>query len=389
MKFKNLLFALSILFIASCSTGKKNDKKSKIDSESINPSGFLIERGVNISHWLSQVYGFSQRDCFFTKEDVKLIDSLGFDHIRLPIDEKEMWNEDGKPNAEAFTYMRKAIEWCMEYDVRVIVDLHILKSYYFNAGNEGGKNTLFSNPKDQEKFFGLWNTLSDSLKKFPESMVAYELLNEAAADNPEDWNKLIAGGIKTIRAKEPERVIIVGSNMWQITTTFPDLKVPTGDKNIILSFHCYSPMVFTHYKANWTGFKDFKDSVQYPGQIITQEVYDRNKDIVKNEPDLFKDALKSYGPDTFQEIFTPAIEKAKELGLQLYCGEFGALPYTKRSERLQYYTDITSVFNENGIAYTAWDYKGLFGIRTWDSEKNVNTGLDTELSNILTNSVEE
>ena len=38
-------------------------------------------------------------------------------------------------------------------------------------------------------------------------MVAYELLNEAVAENPEHWNKLVEGGVKTIRSKEPERVI--------------------------------------------------------------------------------------------------------------------------------------------------------------------------------------
>ena len=381
---KKIIFLLSIVILAACSTGNKKTSKSKINQDILNPSGFIIERGVNISHWLSQVYGFSQRDVFFTKEDVLLIDSLGFDHIRLPIDEKELWDEKGKPIPESFAYLRKAIQWCLEYDVRVIVDLHIIRSFYFNADNEGGKNTLFSNPKEQKKFFSLWKTLSDSLKQFPESMVAYELLNEAAAENPEDWNKLVEGGVKTIRALEPERVIIIGSNMWQITSTFPDLKVPKGDKNIILSFHNYDPLLFTHYTAEWTGFKEFKDSVNYPGQIITQEVYERNKHLSKNEgAHIFDEALQIYGPKRFEEIFKPAIEKAKELQLQLYCGEFGALPTTQRESRLQYYRDIIETFNKHGIAYTSWDYKGLFGIRKWDSEKNINTDIDVELTKIL------
>lgn len=381
---KKITMFIALGILLSCSTGEKSSKTEEVETP-LNPSGFVIRRGINISHWLSQVYGFSKRDVFFTKEDIKLLDSLGYDHIRLPIDEKEMWDENGKPIPESFVYLRNALDWCMDYEMRVIVDLHIIRSFYFNAVNEGHQNTLFTDSKEQEKFFSLWKTLSDSLKRYPESMVAYELLNEAVAENPEHWNKLVEGGVKTIRSKEPERVIVIGSNMWQITKTFPDLKVPANDKNIILSFHNYDPLLFTHYKATWTAYKDYSDSVTYPGQIITQESYDKNKHLAKNEGlHAFDDALQIYGPEQFEKIFMPAIEKARKLELQLYCGEFGALPYTNRNARLQYYKDIVSVFDKHNIAYSAWDYKGLFGIRSWDSEKNINTSLDTELSSILT-----
>jgi len=345
---------------------------------------FEIQRGVNISHWLSQVYGTSKRDVFFTKEDVKLIDSLGFDHIRLPIDEKELWNEDGTKIPEAFAYMTSAIDWCMEYNVKVLVDLHIIRSFYFNAGNEGQENTLFSNSKEQEKFYDLWRQLSDTLSKYPNSMVAYELLNEAVAEDNEDWNKLVAGGVAAIREKEKNRTIFIGSNRWQITSTFPELKVPANDPNLILSFHNYDPLLITHYKASWTSFHEFKDSVNYPGPIITKEVYDANKHLASNEGILaFDDALQQYSPEVFEKKFEPAIIRAKELGLRLYCGEFGCLPNVSREERLQYYKDITSVFEKHNIAYTSWDYKGLFGIRKWDPTTNTNVGLDLELAKIL------
>jgi len=374
MNYKTILASVACVILFACSTPEKKEETTH--------ARFEIETGVNISHWLSQVYGFSDRATFFTKDDVRLIDSLGFDHIRLPIDEKEMWNEDGTPIPEAFKYLTNAIDWCLEYNIRVLVDLHIIRSFYFNAGNEGGENTLFSNPKEQEHFYAMWRELSDTLKQYPTHMVAYELLNEAATENPEDWNNLVAKGIETIRKQEPTRVIFVGSNNWQIAETFPDLKVPEGDTNLVLSMHNYDPILFTHYKANWTEFKDFDDSVSYPGYIISEETYEKNKDTYPHFRG-FKDGRNNYGPETFEAIFKPAIEKAQELGLPLYCGEFGALPYVKRENRLQYYRDIISVFKKHSITYTAWDYKGLFGIRGWNAETNTNTFLDTELAEIL------
>ncbi len=381
-QYNYFVILISLFLMTQCNM---NTTKKNSFTFTPNPSGFKISRGVNISHWLSQVYGFSKRDVFFTREDVKYLDSLGYDHIRMPIDEKELWDEQGAPIPSAFDYLKNSINWCMESKLRIIVDLHIVRSYYFNAANENLHNTLWTDEKAQQHFFSLWKTLSDSLHQYPDSMVAYEILNEANSPDPEDWNKLIKKTIDVIRANEPQRVIVVGANEWQTARAFPFLKVPEGDKNIILSFHTYDPLMFTHYKASWTGFSMFNGKVQYPGQVISKADYDKFFPLVKHDGIIsIKEGLKIYNAQKLEERMKPAIQKASELKLQLYCGEFGCLPTVDRSQRLQYYTDITNIFQANNIAYCSWDYKGLFGIRKWDGEKNINISTDSELINILT-----
>ena len=61
------------------------------------------------------------------------IAGLGFDHVRLPIDEMQMWAEDGTRDEGAFEIMHKAIKWSLENDLMVLIDLHILRSHHFNA----------------------------------------------------------------------------------------------------------------------------------------------------------------------------------------------------------------------------------------------------------------
>ncbi len=53
--------------------------------------GFVIKRGTNISHWLSQseARGEARRN-YFTEKDVKYLAGLGFDHIRIPVDEMQL-----------------------------------------------------------------------------------------------------------------------------------------------------------------------------------------------------------------------------------------------------------------------------------------------------------
>ena len=350
----------------------------------MNPSRFEIHRGVNLSHWLSQNFGWESKATFITERDIKFIDSIGYDHVRIPIDEAELWDSTGRPIEESFSLLTGCLNWCAKYRLRAIVDLHILRSHHFNAVNEGKTNTLWTDTNAQNNFLHLWADLSARLKTFPDSMVAYELMNEPVAENPEDWNRLVDKAVKSLRALEPRRVLVIGSNRWQIPETFPLLKVPPHDPNIILSTHTYSPIFFTHHLADWVSFKEYRGPVHYPGRIVSDKDFDM---YVRKDSALardMKDARQSWNKQRLAEELLPAIKKAKELGLKLYCGEFGCLPHVERKERLAYYRDIVSVFSENGMAYCNWEYKGDFGIYTFDFAKHESGAPDDELIQILT-----
>jgi endoglucanase len=381
MELSNITKKLSFLIITVFFMITCGISQNKVQ----NPPGFEISKGVNLSHWLSQNFGWSPKSTFITEKDIKFIDSIGYDHVRIPIDEKELWDDNGKPIEESFNYLTQCLNWSAKYKLRAIVDLHIIRSHYFNVANEGGTNTLWTDTNAQNTFLKLWIEISNRLKKYPVNMVAYELMNEPIAENPDDWNKLIEKAVKTIRALEPNRVIVIGSDMWQIPQTFPHLKVPANDKNIILSMHTYSPLHFTHHTASWFQAKMYTGPVHYPGQVVTDADYEKYVDI---KDSAFVKAMegcrKVFNKQILAEELMPAITKAKELNLQLYCGEFGCLPHVERADRLKFYSDIVSIFRENGIAYCNWEYKGDFGIYTFDFKNLVSLSPDVELINILT-----
>lgn len=351
----------------------------------VNPSGFLIRRGINLSHWLSQDFGWQPRSTWFTENDVRFIARLGFDHVRFPIDEKELWRDDGSMNEEAVALMLQGLGWCRANGLRVIVDLHTVKTHHFNAANEGLQNSLFTDRKAQEAFLGLWRQLSARLHDQPVDAVAYEILNEPVADKAEEWNQLVAIAHAAIRKLEPNRVLIIGSNRWQIPQTLPLLKVPENDRNIILSTHTYSPLLFTHYTANWTPIQVYKGAVHYPGPVVPPETYNDLMKILASgsQGDLIANAKDNWGPGRFAEELEPAIRRARELGLQLYCGEFGCLPTVPRADRLAYYRDLIATMEGNGMAWAAWEYKGDFGIFEWHGAKFTTGAPDMELIDVL------
>jgi endoglucanase len=358
---KNIFFPIAIAFlIIGCDTQKKSQPGD--ETTPTEYSAFKIKRGTNIAHWLSQSERRgNERSSFFTQKDIMFIDSVGFDHIRLPVDEQQLWDESGRRHDDAFQLLDNCMSWANTAGLRVVLDLHILRSHHFNEAEK----PLWTQPAEQDKFIRLWKDLSAAVRKWPNGMVAYEFMNEPVADDAEQWNRLLARVADSIRSWEPERVLVIGSNMWQSVNTFDQLKVPANDKNILLSFHFYEPFHLTHYKASWTRLKDFEGQVQYPGQIVVNG--------------KLEDERRVYNRDTLEKMMAKPIHLADSLNLPLYCGEFGVIDGSPRESKVAWYKDLVDIFEKHDIGYANWNYKsGSFGIV--DAEMKP----DTEMINILT-----
>ncbi len=94
----------------------------------------VLGKGTNLAHWLSQTRRTgAERRGFITERDIADIAALGFDHVRLPLDEMQMWHEDGSRDEDAFATLHDGIRWSLAQGLKVVVDLHILRSHHFNA----------------------------------------------------------------------------------------------------------------------------------------------------------------------------------------------------------------------------------------------------------------
>lgn len=331
---------------------------------------FTLKRGTNISHWLSQSNQRGEaRRAWFTQKDVQYIAGLGFDHIRLPIDEEQMWDEAGNPHQEAFDLLDSALDWCEQTGLRVVVDLHILRSHYFNDRDEP---RLYRDPAEQQKFCNLWRSLSTHLHNRPTDLVAYELLNEAVARNHQDWNRVAMMAFATVRELEPQRTIVLGSNRFGSHDTFDALAVP-DDSHCILTYHYYHPMLITHYRAGWWEGGVYDGPIHYPGWQVAPE------DVARLDPELqakMQHWNRPFDRSTMVADLAKPLAVRERTGLPLYCGEFGVYYRTPQPLRLAWYRDIIQTLKEYDIAWANWDYKGQFGIITPD-------GQDTGIAQVL------
>ncbi len=360
-KYLFLVLALvsATLILGSCSNGKLEKEVND----------FRIKRGTNISHWLSQSEERGEaRQQHIQEDDFERLEQLGFDFVRIPIDEVQFWDEDGNKLPEAWNLLTNALNWSVKHHLRAIVDLHIIRSHYFNAVNEGGDdaNTLFTSEKAQQDLINMWYQLSDALKGYSTDSVAYEFMNEPVADEHEQWNQLITKVHKALREREPLRTLVIGSNRWQGYETMKYLKVPEGDRNIVLSFHYYNPMILTHYGAWWAPIGKYTGKVNYPGILVSKEDYEAAPDSLK--PELEPYTQQEWNIDRIRADFKDAIAVAKKYNLQLFCGEWGVYEPVDRELAYKWTKDMLEVFDEFDIAWTTWCYDADFGF--WDQKKN-------------------
>ena len=347
-----LSIALGAVLFFSC-----NNKSAQ--NEQTECQGFKLGTGVNVSHWLSQSdRRGEERANQITKADFDSIASMGFEHVRLPIDEVQFYDENLNRDEEAFALLKNAIDWTLENNMNIIVDLHITRAHYFLTADA---NTLFTETSAQDHMVAIWKDLQKFLKSYPTDRLAYELLNEAVAPTHEALNQLEGRLIAAIREEEPNRYIIVGSNWAQSVETMEFLQVPENDKHLVISFHYYNPLFVTHYGAPWTIYKDCKENVTYPGNLLTDTSFFAGKD--EKTVQEYRTQSGVWDKEKMFSQIKKAVDRGKELGLQVYCGEFGAYPnFVNKESRLNWYKDMAAIFKENNIANAHWCYKGDFPI---------------------------
>ena len=72
---------------------------------------------------------------------------------------------------------------------------------------------------------------------------------------------------------------------------------------------------------------------------------------------------KEFDKALILEMWQKPLQKAQTLGLPLYCGEFGTMSAAPEEDRLNWYSDLIELFEENNIGYANWNYRsGSFGL---------------------------
>lgn len=320
------------------------------------------QKGVNLGGWFSQCdYSKDRYEHFIVKEDIADLSTWGIDHVRVPVDYNLVEEEQGGFREEGFVYIQRILDWCGEYGLNMILDLHKTAGYSFDAGEQ--EDGFFTNEEYQERFYCLWEEFARRFGQYKDRL-AFELLNEVTDQSYcHAWNRISDTCIHRIRRIVPDIDILVGGYWNNNVRAVKDLALPQDD-HIIYNFHCYDPLIFTHQGATWV--EEMRPDFRFAYDQSFQTYYDTMDDVFGDafgELPKVENMDRNFGPDFFRAIFAEAVKVAQERDVPLYCGEYGVIDLVNPADTVKWYQAIHEVFEEYGIGRAAWSYREMdFGL---------------------------
>lgn len=316
--------------------------------------------GINIGGWISEYHNKGQEhwDSTILEKDIKFISEKGFDHIRLPVD-YFFFESDENPgvyNEERLSYVDRTLEWCTQYGLNLIIDLHRAPGFYYG---DGDLNDLFTNKEKWKRFVDIWKMFSARYQEEGDNLI-FELLNEMIWENSDLWNELWRETVAEIHKISPNRRVIIGGNysgsINELKTLYFD-----PDERLIYTFHFYEPFMFTHQRAGWIeATRNYRTPVEYP--FVPSE-----------HAGYYGGELHSdyHGWDLadikwVENLMMPALDFAKKTGKTIYCGEFGVLNYGDLDSTVRWLNDMIDILTSRGIGRAVWNYRGCSKITSPD-----------------------
>ena len=317
-----------------------------------------FQKGINLGGWISQFAEGTREhfDGFITEEDIACIASLGFDHVRVPVDCQVLEDEQGNLLEEGFRHLEDCRRWCASNSLNMLIDLHECYGYSFDPlKKDMDRKKFFYDAAMQERFLNLWRNIAVRFSDYPEQ-VAFEPLNEIVrADVAGAWNELASKYIRMMRGIVPRSWLVIGGVCYNSVMSVPLLELPL-DERIVYNFHCYEPLVFTHQGAYWVKGMPSDFRISYPKTLREYRdagiVFDVNHGGIIDQKET-----REIGPEFFEGIFAPALEKARHDDVPLYCGEYGVIDLADNGDKLRWLRDIHSAFRKYGIGHALWNYR--------------------------------
>lgn len=283
-----------------------------------------LGRGINLGNALEApvegTWGVKLEAEYF-----KVIREAGFDSVRLPV----RWSAHAAKEApfaidEAFAVrVDWAIEQAQRNGLNIVVNVH-----HYEEMDAAPDAHL-------ERLTAIWAQVAERYRSRPAS-VYFELYNEPHGQlTNEKWNAAIPVLLRAIRKSNPTRPVIVGPVSWNAIRALDTLRLPEGDRNLIVTVHYYEPFHFTHQGASWV-----KGADKWP--VLTWTGSEAEKAAVRG--DLEK-----------------AARWGRENGRPVFVGEFGAYSKAAMESRVNWTRFVAREAERLGLSWAYWEFCAGFG----------------------------
>jgi len=369
MRCALLLVSLGGLSLLPAQIAASGPSSQPVSSVSVSRVARL-RRGINASEWFAQVYdkrAYTKEHFqnWTTAQDIALMQSMGFDHVRLSVDPQPMMvsrRPDEIP-AEYLGYLDAAVKMILDRGLAVIIDLHPDSDF---------KERLAKDDSFVQEYADFWRALARHYSSWDAERVYFEILNEPELSDRYRWYGVQTKLAMAIREGAPQHTMIAAGARWSDDDDLVFIE-PLRDPNVIYAFHFYEPHIFTHQGATWGAyFWHWVKGLRYPSSPESAAK------VAAGMPDAVdRLAVIRYGQEHWDAAridaeITQVSEWARQRGVPVMCNEFGVYrDYADTQDREAWIHDVRSALERHGMGWTMWDYSGSFGVVTKKDGRSV------------------
>jgi endoglucanase len=329
-----------------------------------------LRHGINTSGWFAQVYdkrGYTREhfQSWTTAEDIALIKSMGFDHVRLSVNPEPVMvsHRPEEIPAEYLGSLDAAVKMILDRGLAVVIDLHPESEF---------KARLAKDDSFVQEFADFWRVLARHYSTWDADRVFFEILNEPEMSDRYRWSGVQAKLAAAIREGAPQHTMIAAGARWSDDDDLVFIE-PLRDPNVIYNFHFYEPHIFTHQGATWSSyFWHWVKGLHYPSSPESAAK------VAASVPDAVdRLAVIRYGEDHWDAAridteITQVAEWARQRGVPVVCNEFGVYrDYTDPQDREAWIHDVRTALERHSVGWAMWDYSGSFGVVTKKDGRSV------------------
>jgi endoglucanase len=270
----------------------------------------------------------------YREEDFAFIAEHGFNFVRLPLSYLSWLDVENPltPLEDALAEIDRAIAFGKQHDIHVCLNFHRAPGYC--VAPPGEALDLWNDAEAAEMFAAHWQFFAARYRETPNRNLSFNLVNEPASVDEEGYAPVARQAVAAIRAADANRLIISDGTRWGIHPC-PTL----ADLNIAQSTRGYTPMLVTHYRANWVPTASLWPPPRWPMDLFPRW----------NQTRLRKRRIDPW-------------KKLEAMNVGVHVGEFGCHNQTPHDVALAWMQDFLELWRAADWGWALWNLRGSFGL---------------------------
>jgi endoglucanase len=278
-----------------------------------------------------------RRRALFDERDFADVAELGFNFLRLALNYHDWTDSDEPRNLKepVLKQIDRAVELGKQHGIHLLLDFHIAPGFGQITPLE--PTNLWTESTPAELCAHHWSVFAERYKGIPNRHLSFNLFNEPDDKvKSADLRRVTEQLVGAIRARDPDRLIIVDGRNWARTPITELLGL-----NVAADIHSYDPIPVTHYKAEWAHWNPSWPDPTWPLKERSGKVVDR---------------------ETIRRTLFEPWKALEKRGVGMFVGEWGVHQHTPHKVALAWVRDMLSLYKEAGWGWALWNFVGSFGI---------------------------